>query len=91
MTEQSGPLATLETNDIVAIVLSVFVPGVGHMLLGQTVKGIAILAATILSCGVGYLVSLLIAADALCVARVRKERPVGDWEIFPDHKRLLGV
>jgi hypothetical protein len=29
MTEQSGPLATLETNDIVAIVLSVFVPGVG--------------------------------------------------------------
>lgn len=91
MNQQSGPLATLETNDIVAIVLSVFVPGVGHILLGQKVKGIAILGAVILSCGVGYIVSLLIAADALCVARTKKERAVGDWEFFPEHKRLLGV
>lgn len=91
MAEQSGPLANLETNDIVAIVLSVIFPGVGHIVLGQTMKGIAIIAAVVLSCGVGYLVSLVIAADALCIARVKKERPVGDWEIFPDHQRLLGI
>jgi TM2 domain-containing membrane protein YozV len=91
MTEQSGPLANLETNDIVAIVLSVFLPGVGHILLGQKMKGLAILGAVIISCGVGYLVSLLVAADALCVARIKKERPVDEWEFFPEHKRLLGV
>jgi len=91
MTESSGPLANLETNDIIAVVLSIFVPGVGHILLGQKTKGIVILGAVILSCGVGYLVSLLIAIDALCVARISKERPVQEWEFFPEHKRWLGV
>lgn len=91
MTEQSGPLANLETNDIVAIVLSVFLPGVGHIMLGQKTKGLVILAAVIVSCGAGYIISLLVAADALCVARIRKEREIEEWEIFPEHKRLLGV
>lgn len=83
--------SSLETNDIVALVLSVVFPGVGHFLLGQTKKGIAILAGVILSCGVGYVVSILIAVDAYCVARVRKERQVGEWEIFPEHNKLLGI
>jgi TM2 domain-containing membrane protein YozV len=91
MNEQGGPLANLETHDILAIVLSVVLPGMGHILLGQKVKGLTILAGVIISCGVGYIISLFIALDALCVARVRKERPVGEWEFFPDHKRLLGV
>ena len=91
MAEQSGPLANLETNDIIAIVLSVILPGVGHLMLGQKTKGLVILGAVIISCGVGYIVSLLIAADALCVARVAKEREVGEWEFFPEHKRLLGI
>lgn len=83
--------AQLETNDIVALVLSVIFPGVGHFMLGQSKKGIAIIAGVILSCGVGYVVSLLVAVDAYCVARVRKERQVGEWEIFPDHNKLLGI
>ncbi len=91
MSEQGGPLATLETNDIVAIVLSIVLPGVGHILLDQKMKGLAILAAVIFTCGVGYIVSLLVAADALCVARVKKERAVDEWEFFPEHKRLLGI
>jgi len=91
MTEPSGLFANLETNDMIAIVLSVFLPGVGHLMLGQKMKGLAILAAVIFSCGAGYIVSLIIAADALCVARIRKERELGEWEIFPEHKRLLGV
>ena len=90
MTSQSGPFANLETNDIVAVVLSVFLPGVGHMILGQVVKGIVILAVSICTC-VGYLASIVVAADALCVARMRKERPVDDWEFFPEHKRFLGI
>ena len=82
---------SLETRDILAIVLSIFLPGVGHILLGQKTKGIAILAAVILSCGVGYIVSAIIAIDAYLVARVQKERAIGEWEVFPEHKRLLGV
>lgn len=88
---QLAPSNQLETNDIVALVLSVVFPGVGHFLLGQTKKGIAIIAAVILSCGVGYLVSILIAVDAYCVARIRKERQVGEWEFFPEHNKLLGI
>lgn len=84
-------MAKLETNDIVAIVLSFFLPGVGHIMLGQKTKGIVILAVTILTCGVGYIASVLVALDAYLVAQVIKERPVGDWEIFPEHKRLLGM
>lgn len=88
---QLAPSNQLETNDIVALVLSVIFPGVGHFMLGQGKKAIAIIAAVVLSCGVGYLVSILIAVDAYCVARVRKERQVGEWEFFPDHNKLLGI
>lgn len=89
--ESSGSSANLETRDIIAIVLSIFLPGVGHLVLGQKTKGIAIIAGVILSCGVGYLVSAIIAIDAYLVARVQKEREVGEWEVFPEHKRLLGM
>ncbi len=79
-----GSSRELEVYDIVAIVLSVLVPGLGHVMLGQTAKGVVILALVVASCGVGYLVSALIALDAYCVARARKVRQVGDWELFPE-------
>ncbi len=81
----------LDSTDLLAIVLSLFVPGLGHVLLGQTAKGLVILGLVIASCGVGYLVAALIAIDAWLVARARKERAVGDWELFPEHARNLGV
>ncbi len=84
----AGP--ELEVADYVAIVLSVFAPGLGHVLLGQTAKGLVILALVVASCGVGYLVSALIALDAYTVARARKTRVVGDWELFPEHRTTLG-
>ena len=90
MNNQITPAADLEGKDIAAIVLCFFVPGVGHMLLGQMLKGIAILAITVCTCGLGGLLLIVIALDAYCVARIMKERPVGDWEFFPEHKRLLG-
>jgi TM2 domain-containing membrane protein YozV len=82
---------TLDAHDVLAVVLSVFLPGLGHIMLDQRTKGLVILAAVIASCGVGYIVSVLIAVDAYLVARVRKERAVADFECFPEHERHLGI
>lgn len=73
----------LDGNDVAAIILSGFLPGVGHMMLGQTVKGAVILGVTILTCGMGYILAMLICVDAYYVARARKYRPVGEWEFLP--------
>ncbi len=86
-----SPSATLDTHDVVAIVLSVILPGLGHLMLGQKTKGLVIFAAVIASCGVGYVVSVLIAVDAYLVARVRKHRPAGEFECFPEHEAYLGI
>lgn len=87
----SSATMTLDSTDVFAIVLSIFAPGLGHMLLGQTTKGLVILGLVIASCGVGYLVAALIAMDAWLVARALKERSVGAWELFPDHARHVGI
>lgn len=87
----TSPAQTLDSSDVAAVFLSIFAPGLGHVLLGQTTKGLTILGLVIVSCGVGYLVAALIALDAWLVARTQKERPVGPWEVFPDHARYLGV
>jgi hypothetical protein len=79
----------LEFTDFVAVVLSIFAPGLGHVILGQVMKGVVIMVLTILSCGVGYIVSALIALDAFMVARARHTRPVGDWEIFPEYRAVF--
>ncbi len=81
----------LDGVDIAAIVLSVLAPGLGHVILGQTLKGVLILALVVASCGVGYIISAVIALDAYCVARARKQRAVGDWELFPERHRSLGL
>ncbi|MFW5739688.1 MAG: hypothetical protein ACOC1F_04920 [Myxococcota bacterium] len=82
---------TLDSHDVLAVILSVFLPGIGHIMLDQKTKGLVILAAVIASCGVGYLVSVIIALDAYLVARVRKHRAVADFECFPEHERYLGI
>ena len=66
-----------------AIVLSIFFPGVGHMMLGQVGKGIAILASMILSCGILSLLWPVVIIDTVMVAQAKKKRPLGDWEFFP--------
>jgi TM2 domain-containing membrane protein YozV len=77
----------LEVVDVTAIVLSVLVPGLGHVILGQALKGVVILALVVASCGVGYIVAALVALDAYLLARARKQREVGKWEIFPERRR----
>ena len=82
-TYMTGPSQQLDTNDVVGIALNFFFPGAGYMVLGQTTKRIAILAATYLTCGAGYLLTILFVLDAYMVATARKKRPVDDWEFFP--------
>lgn len=81
----------LDLVDVAAIVLSVIAPGLGHVMLGQALKGVVILALVVASCGVGYIVAAVIALDAYCVARARKHRDVGPWELFPERQRSLGL
>ena len=91
---QGGPLQTtkpkLDNNDIIAIVLNLFFPGVGQMMLGQTVKGIVILAVSFFTCGGAGLLWVAVILDAYLVAMTRKYRPLDDWEIFPDMNKHLG-
>lgn len=73
----------LDNNDIIAIVVSIFFPGAGHIMLGQTTKGIVIIAAMILTCGLAAIAWPVVIIDAVMVAQARKKRPVGEWEFFP--------
>jgi TM2 domain-containing membrane protein YozV len=74
----------LDATDVLAIVVSVLAPGLGHVILGQVAKGLVIMALVIASCGVGYIVSAIVALDAFLVAKARRRRAVGLWETFPE-------
>jgi TM2 domain-containing membrane protein YozV len=74
---------SLDNNDFVALLVTWFVPGAGHMMLGQTTKGLAILAANFLTCGGLGLLWVFTVVDAYFLAMARKKRPVGDWEFLP--------
>ncbi len=75
---------TLESNDIIALCLSFFIfPGVGHIISGQAIKGMAIIFGTIFTCGLGGLMWPLIAVDLYMVLMAKKQREVTEWEIFP--------
>jgi serine/threonine protein kinase len=86
---QSAPAKGLQPNEKKAIIVSVFLPGAGHIMLGQKNKGIAILVALVLTVGLLYLVALAVAFDAFLVVRASRRREVGPWEFFPDFGELL--
>ncbi len=70
----------------IALILSFFLAGgAGQIYLGQTIKGIAIIAATVLTSwfGVGVLVWILGIVDAYQIAnRLKEGKPVKQWEFF---------
>ncbi len=76
--------SVLDNNDIIAIILSALFPGAGQIMLGQTTKGIVILAVSLVSCCIGGLFNVAAAIDAYAVANAKKKRAVGEWEFFPD-------
>jgi TM2 domain-containing membrane protein YozV len=80
----SASPSELDGTDLLAILVSVFAPGLGHVILGQVAKGLLIMALVIASCGVGYIVSALVAFDAFLLAKARRRRTVGEWETFPE-------
>ncbi len=92
MTKPSGKkkFPDLETNDIIVLVLSFLLPGVGHMILGQTMKGGLILAAVIFTCGAGYIMNILIVADAFfCLAKKKEYGQLEDWDVFPNYQDYI--
>lgn len=89
-TQLQSTKTKLDNNDIVAIVLSVFLPGVGHIVLGQVAKGVVILLATLVTCGGFGLIWIAALLDAYLVAMTQKYRDVGEWEFFPDVNQHFG-
>jgi TM2 domain-containing membrane protein YozV len=68
-------------DPIIALLLSLFLlGGTGQIFLGQTTKGIVLIAATIVTCG---LAGILGAIDAYMIAkRLQEGNSVDEWEFF---------
>jgi len=80
----------LETNDFIVLALSFVLPGSGHIMLGQVAKGALILAAVFITCGAGYILNLLIVADAFfCLAKKKEHGVLEDWDVFPNYQDYI--
>ena len=78
----------LETSEVLAVIAAV-VPGVGQLLLGQTVKGLVLMGVAMLTCSGMGLLSVASIFDALLVAKANHRRVVGEWEFFPDFQETF--
>lgn len=93
---QSGgyPVTTgqvdLSQEEIIAVIAAL-IPGLGQLLLGQTVKGLVILGIALLSCAGMGLLSVASVLDAYLVARAKHRRAVGEWEFFPDFQEAFDL
>ncbi|RAL20773.1 hypothetical protein DL240_15775 [Lujinxingia litoralis] len=87
--QQGGP-GGLSNDQIIALVLSFFIPGVGQIMQGQTAKGLVILAAAIVTGCAGGLISIASVIDAYLLIKAKEKRVVGDWEFFPDFNETFG-
>ena len=93
---QTNNQATSTISPALLVVLSVIIPGLGQLILGQVLKGILIfigyciivLIATFISCGVltlpvGAILSVLIALDTYnCANKQLKGEKLGDFEFI---------
>ena len=72
----------------VVLLLSVVFPGLGHMVLGQSIKGLVFMAvniaATFVTCGVAWPVLIVISAvDGYCqAAKLKQGTPIGQWDLL---------
>lgn len=69
--------------------VSLLIPGLAHVMIGQVKKGVAFFILLFLSFGLLYMVSILIAFDAFLVLRAQKTRDVAEFEFFPDSKSFF--
>ena len=79
----------LDNQDIFAIVIGLFFPGVGQMILGQPKKGLALLIGTYATCGLGGILVFAAMVDTYLCAVASKRRALEEWEFFPDYKDFL--
>jgi TM2 domain-containing membrane protein YozV len=66
--------------------LNLIVPGLSHILMGQTAKGITLLLSSYLLAwaGIGVLIWIASVIDGFMVGQVlQRGRPVGEWQFFP--------
>lgn len=90
MTKSKKKFPELEGGDFAVLLLSFFLPGSGHIMLGQTLKGAVILGIVIFTCGAGYIMNLLIVADAFfCLAKKKEHGALEDWEFFPNYNDYI--
>lgn len=80
----------LETAEVLAVIAAV-VPGLGQMLVGQTVKGLVLLGIALLTCSGFGLFSVASIIDTFLVAKAKHRRAVGEWEFFPDFQQTFNL
>lgn len=74
---------TSGTDPVLAAILSLLLPGVGQLIIGQTAKGALLLAIGLLSCGMGGVLNVVAAIDAYLIAgRLRRGETIQDWQFF---------
>ena len=86
----TGAQQDLETSEVIAVVAAV-IPGVGQMLLGQTVKGLVLLGIALLTCSGFGLFSVASIVDTFLVAKAKHRRVVDEWEFFPDFQETFNL
>lgn len=80
----------LDTSEVLAVIAAA-IPGLGQMMLGQTVKGLVLLGVAIFTCSGFGLFSVASIIDAFMVAKAKKRRTVGEWEFFPDFQDTFNL
>ena len=77
--------STPPKSAILAAVISLLIPGVGQIYLGQTTKGLIILAASILLSwiGIGFVIWIAGIVDAYLIGqKLEQGQSVGDMQFF---------
>jgi TM2 domain-containing membrane protein YozV len=80
----------LQSDQIIAIIAAL-IPGLGQLLLGQTVKGLVLLGVALITCSGLGLFSVASVVDAYLVAKAQQNREVGEWEFFPDYREAFNM
>lgn len=86
---QTAPGFSLSQRQKLLLVASFFIPGLAHVMIGQTKKGVLIFLAVFLTAGILYIGSLAVVFDAYLVLRAQQYRTVGEFEILPDSRAFF--
>jgi serine/threonine protein kinase len=80
---------SLSHQQKILLAVSFLIPGLAHVMFGQTKKGVLIFLAVLLTAGILYILSLAVVFDAYLVLRAQQYREVKDFEILPDSKSFF--